>query len=543
MAGIACAGVLHIGSLLAQEVPPSYPVRGVVLNSVTRQPIARVLVDGREDAVLTNSEGHFELKLSEGTTQISIRRPGYNSTGFGAQHLVKVGANAPDLTFYLSPEAAISVHVSLSSGDEIDGIRFVEYRRQVFNGRGSWVPQGTFNTDSEGNLHLVNLDAPSSYMVCSMAFQEATGVAPDKATYGYSSGCLPDGSEPAGASPVSLAAGQQAQFEFTLARQRFYPVSIAMPSRVEAQAGVGIQIHDQSGRPTGLPAHWNQEHQAFEARLPSGSYYAEANVGGKAPSYGRLDFHVSDGPVSGLSITVSPLKPVSVQIRRDFTESDNSQQGLVLISGSSDPGPGVNLNLVSADSLTGGVGGSGLRRVEGSRDSTLFEMDNVKPGRYWVQANAFQGYVSSIASGGVDLARDPLVIGPGNSTTPIEITLRNDAGSISGTINQSPATGPGANGSAPGEMGAVFLYTIPLFSSAAQITETRTGDAGRFGVGNLAPGSYLVVAFDEPQEIEMGEPQALARFAGKGQTVSVSAGGTASVQLDLIQTAGEEPAP
>jgi hypothetical protein len=543
MVGIACAGGLLIGSLPAQESPPSYPVRGVVLNSVTRQPIARVLVDGHEDVVLTNSEGHFELNLSEGTTQISIRRPGYNSTGFEAQHVVRAGANTPDLTFYLSPEASITGHVALSNGDEADGIRFVEYRRRVFNGRGAWMPQGTFTTDSDGNLRLVDLEAPSSYMLCSMAFQETTSVTPDKATYGYDSGCLPDGNEPTVASPVSLAAGQQAQFEFTLTRQRFYPVSIAMPSHAEGQGGVGVQIHDQSGRPTGLPARWNQEHQAFEARLPSGNYYAEANVGGKTPSYGRLDFHVSEGPVSGLIMTLSPLKAVSVQIRRDFTESDNSQQGLVLISGPSDPGPGVNLNLVSADSLAGGVAGSGLHRVEGSRDSTLFEMDNVKPGRYWVQVNAFQGYVSSITSGGVDLARDPLVICPGNSAAPIEITLRNDGGSISGTVNQSPATGPGANGSTPGEVGAVFVDTIPLLQSAAQITETRTSDGGRFGVGNLAPGSYQVIAFDKPQEIEIGEPQALARFTGKGQTVTVSAGGTASVQLDLIQTTGEEPAP
>ena len=354
MAGIACAGGLLIDLLPAQESPPSYPARGVVLNSVTRQPIARVLVDGREDTVLTNSEGHFELNLSDGTTQISIRRPGYNSTGFEAQHVVRVSANTPELTFYLAPEASITAHVALSNGDESDGIRFMVYRRRVFNGRGAWIPIGTSVTDSEGTLRLVNLEAPSSFMVCSMAFQETTSVAADQATYGYNSGCLPDGSEPTGASPVSLAAGQQAQFEFTLARQRFYPVSISMPNRAEGQAGVGVQIRDQSGRITGLPVRWNQQHQAFEARLPSGSYYAEANVGGKVPSYGRVDFHVSAGPVSGLSMTLSPLKPVPVQIRRDFTENDNSQQGLVLISESNDPGPGVNLTLVSADSLTGG---------------------------------------------------------------------------------------------------------------------------------------------------------------------------------------------
>jgi hypothetical protein len=64
--------------------------------------------------------------------------------------------------------------------------------------------------------------------------------------------------------------------------------------------------------------------------------------------------------------------------------------------------------------------------------------------------------------------------------------------------------------------------------------------------GNLAPGTYRLVAFDKPEEIDMDDPQSMARITSQGQTVTVEAGATASVQLDVIQTAqsgGEGPTP
>ena len=59
---------------------------------------------------------------------------------------------------------------------------------------------------------------------------------------------------------------------------------------------------------------------------------------------------------------------------------------------------------------------------------------------------------------------------------------------------------------------------------------------GQFTIPNLPPGSYRVVAFDAQQEIDFHTPEGLAKYSGKGQTVTVEAGGTANVQLDLIQT-------
>ena len=98
-----------IPACMSQETPATYPVRGVVLNSITHRPIARALVDGHSDAALTDNDGRFEINLDEGFTQILVRRIGYNPNSPMGPHPVKVGPNMPGLTFYLTPEGGVTV--------------------------------------------------------------------------------------------------------------------------------------------------------------------------------------------------------------------------------------------------------------------------------------------------------------------------------------------------------------------------------------------------------------------------------------------------
>jgi len=138
--------------------------------------------------------------------------------------------------------------------------------------------------------------------------------------------------------------------------------------------------------------------------------------------------------------------------------------------------------------------------------------------------------VSSITSGGVDLAREPLVIGAGGSAAPIEITVRNDGGRITGTVGSG--TPPG---STVGEISA-FICAIPLFPTTSQMPMSGVyGGNGQFTMMNVPPGSYRIVASDKPQEIDTDDPQEMARVTARGQTVTVEAGATVNVQMDAVQ--------
>jgi hypothetical protein len=521
----------------AQETQATYPVRGVVLNSITHRPIARALVDGHFDAALTDNDGRFEINLNQGFTQILVRRIGYNPNGPQVQHLLKMGPNMPELTFYLTPEASVTVHVSLSGGDAADGIRFIAYRKRVQGGHGVWMQQGNFTTDSEGSFRMVNLESPAAYVLCSMASAESTlPVESGKTTYGYPQTCYPGVTDLSAATPISVLPGQQSEAEITLTKQPFYPVSILMPNRGQGQFG-GVSIMDQGGRGMGFPVRINSQQGLVEANLPNGRYYAESRSNnGKSQTYGRTDFQVSGGPVVGLTLVQHPLAPIQVEIHRDFTPGANQVWDAFNSSIGNDNNPGLNINLVSADGSPMNMGGHNLQRPVGSSDSNLFEMTDVVPGRSWVQTFASQGYVASISAGGVDLAREPLVIGPGGATAPIEIYLSNNGGQIKGTLNPS-AQQNSASGTDDGQTSMVFAYAIPQFPSSAQMQMSATQGSGTLMFGNLAPGTYRVVALDKPEEIDMDDPAAMARWSAHGQLVTVEPGATASVQLDVFQTA------
>jgi hypothetical protein len=559
MAAIACApGISHISP--AQETPPLYPVSGVVLNTLTRQPIPRVLVDGGADAVLTDGDGRFEINLPEGIGQIQVRRPGYNSRGLEIAHAVNVGPKLPALIFYLTPQASITGHVTLSSGDDPDGIRFSVYIRHAVKGHLKWRMAGGASTNTEGVFRIANLETPGVYVICSLPVQDRTAVSdpdspdsPESSTRsiarssarsrGYPSVCYPgpisESVDAANLLPISP--GQQIDFELSLNRQPFYPVSIAVPNAAPGQP-VGAQIFDSSGRAQEYPISWNRQLGVAKVNLPNGQYYAEAQAGGEIAYFGRVDFHVSNAPVSGLSTSLLPLRPIPVEIHREFLANTRNapsqpENGISFNSSGDQYDPGVNLVLTPTDSGMGNSIGSGVTHRQGTTDKSLFELNNVTPGRYWVESTAYQGYISSITSGGADLTREPFIVGPGNSTAPLQIVLRNDGGEIHCDVNAMQSQ---AAASAPGEMSFVFVYAISESSNRSQLSQSVSQGPGTVVLNNLAPGRYRVLAIDKYLEAESADPAEISRLSALGKPVTVEAGGTTNVELDLIKTSGAE---
>lgn len=512
-----------------------YPVKGVVLNSVTRQPIARALVDVQDNAVLTDNDGNFEFNLPEGLVQISVKRPGYGGRGRASNHAVRVGPNMPSLTFTLTPAVLITGQVTLSTSDQADGIRVMAYRRRVINGHQQWMMENTARTNSEGVFRIAGLQA-GDYLVYTQPTRDSEGPqARGGAIYGYPAVYYPGVADIASAGVLTLAAGQQGRADFVLTRQQFYQVTVATADR---EGGLNLQVHDRSGRQMGLPVHWNVEQGTAEVNLPNGSYFIEGRRRRASELYGRVDFTVAGAPVSGLTMTLAPLHAIPVTVRKAFTANTNGG-GLVASDSTPENSPssaGLNISLIPVDEFFGQMGAlGGLRPADGANDGSSFEIDDVTPGRYWVEASPFEGYVSSITSGGVDLAREPLSVGTGGSSAPIEVTLRDDAGTISAQLVRDPAAGTPAPADV-GEQQPTFVYAIPLFASSGSIRMSGMQGSGQVMLPGLAPGSYRVVAFDSPQEIDFHTPEGLAKYAGMGATTTVEAGGTANVQVEVIHT-------
>ncbi len=524
----------------AQE-PDSVSVSGVVKNRLTGQPIARALVGGQYDAMLTDSEGRFDLHLPRGYEQLMVRRPGY-STGEGRRgtHSLYIEADISGLILYLTPTATITGHVSTPDGADTNGMNFVADRRRTLNGHPQWQQAGFANTNPDGVFKMYDVESPGDYMLCNHMFLDRTsGPRQGKPPRGIASQCYPADPGDGPDNLLHIVPGQQAEVEITRTMQPFYPVKIAVPNHPPGQ-GRAFEVYSQNGIPTGAITQWKDEGWT-EVDLPNGSYFAEHRSWGKEPAYGRVDFKVDNGGPRALTLVVLPLAPVLVQFHKDFTVRAE-QQGPSTVVVNNDAPP-AQVELWPADGMNGGGGTRPIHHVEGS-PTDVFALDGLTPGRYWVQATPFmEGYVSAITSGGVDLRREPLIIGPGNTVPPIEITLRNDFGQIDCIVNGASIRTLATNGViSPGGEGAM-VYAIPAGARASRFSHQNTVAGGTVSIPNLAPGTYHVVALENYRDLEFLDDQELARLEEKGGKVTVPAGGAVSVRVDLIKREDEEPTP
>jgi hypothetical protein len=149
------------------------------------------------------------------------------------------------------------------------------------------------------------------------------------------------------------------------------------------------------------------------------------------------------------------------------------------------------------------------------------------PGKYWVNANPFNGYIAAITSGGVDLLQNALTVSPDGSAGPIEVTLRDDTATLSASL-ASNLISPGQTAHPP-----IHLELIPESEAAVERSVVFAAD-GTATLSGLPPGSYLAFASTANHQVEYRNPTVMAQFSGKGQTVTLNPGGTAHVTIDSL---------
>ena len=529
---------------LAQDAPAAtsgYSVRGTVVNAVTNQPVARALVSLAVDqAVLTDSNGQFSFdNVAAGSYSLSVTKPGYQGRGGMIRgnvltHLRRepaerllVGPDMPSVALSITPLATIAGHVTLSTADPADGIRIQAFVRRMENGHPRWTIAGEARTRSDGSFRIANLE-PGSYRLSTMASLDRPALVLNAhgPVWGYPALYYPGTTEISGAGILTVGAGQQAEADIAVVRQQFFPVIGLVHSSSGTPAN--FEILDSGGRQTGLSARFDRQDGTVHAAVPNGTWTIEAHVYGQSMEWGSTTFQVNGAPAS-FAISLQPIPHIPINIRRDFSDSaDNSPP-----AGS---GPGMNLELTNADEMRS-EGGGGMTENEKS-GSPEWQLNVNEPGRYWVQAEAWPpAFVSSVTSGGTDLGSNPLVIVPGSTPQPVEVTLRDDGGTITGIIGSQTPGAPNPN--VAGETPQVWIYAIPLFSTAAALRNVMPNSDGHFSFYAMPPGSYRVVACDAQQDIDFHSVEGVAAWAGKGQTVTVDPGGTASVELDVVHAAPE----
>ena len=529
----------------------SHTVRGTVINEVTGAPIARALVytPGNRFAMLTDGEGHFEFDLPKresatgpesqrytfGPTVVMARKPGYlDDPNFRNQVEATPGT---EITLPLLPEGLIKGRVIFSEADPAPGATVQLYSRRVEEGMPRWVQAGAIRANSNGEFRFAELQ-PGSYQVGTDELPDndpATRVRGGK-EYGYPPVYYPGVSDFAAAGTIQLTAGETVQADIPLTRQPYYPVKIPVANNDPLNNNLEVTVSVQGHRGPGYSLGFNPENQVIEGSLPRGEYLVEAASRRGNASSGSVHLSVAGAPAQGPTLTLTPNSSIPVHVVEEFTSNDWAGSVVFGTTGRPVPlhGPRLYLQVVAepVDAFT--RGGFGLRPPSGPNDDTLV-IENLEPGRYWLNLHSGRGYVASATMGGVDLLHEPFTVSPGTST-PIEITMRDDAAEIDGTVAGIGAT-PDNSPHAGGFTLSAYVYCVPAPDSPGQYLELTASSDGKVDYRMVAPGTYRVLAFKNPQQnLPYRDPEAMKAFDSKGQLIHFSAGQKTTVQLQVIST-------
>jgi hypothetical protein len=528
------------------EKEDSYTIRGTVVNNVTHAGVGRALVYSTDNrfAKMTDDQGHFEFKVplheSEqprpsgpvagsglssfgvepqgGTTYFSIfliaRKPGYLPLENGEPGTqVELGASS-EITISLMPEALIIGHVNLPTNDGTDKIQVEIYRREVQDGRPHWVSAGTAQTRANGEFRIANLRKGEYKLFTHESLdQDLLTFNPRGQLYGYPPVYYPAAADFEDAGVVHLKAGETFPASLTPSRREYYPVRLNVMNS-ELGAGYNLTVGPLGHRGPGYSLGYDRNENAIRGMLPNGNYTVELVKYGENSVTGKLNFSVNGAAVAGPSLMLVPSNSIEVRLKDERTKSTNAQPGLLRNFG---------VMLVPREEF-GTANPVGIQPPKSPEDETIV-FTNVSPGSYWVRAGENPSeYMAAVSSGGNDLSRQPLVVGFGAATSPIEITIRDDGAQIDGNVeNWQKEERPAVIHSFSRSGQAVVVF-LPIAGSTGQFRQMWISSNGDFNLPQVPPGEYRVIAFDHrPEDLEYDSAEAMQKYQSKGQLLRVLA--------------------
>ena len=502
-------------------------VSGTVVNSVTGEPIGRALVriNGLlQRSTFTDSEGHFEMDgLAAGRFNLTAQKPGYVDQQNALSHSatwIEIGANTGSVTLKLLPQGAIYGRVTDASGQPIEHVPMRLSDRTLHGGRKHWEQREMTETDEDGSFRFPNL-LPGTYYLAAGPGNVGTQLlaADEKPKTGFPLQYYPGVGDLSAASPIQLNPGQQAEADLSLTAVPVYQLS-GIVTGYQPDQGVGIQVFNPSGDEVSLSTSFNMGSGIVHVdNVPAGSYIVKA-FSQTANQTLRAEARVNVSANSdSLRLALGPAISIPVVVRMESRNASNAAGG----TNWSVARPPVSVRLISNETAAPEWDSSFVQQTAG-RDSMVLQ--NVDSGTYTAEVTAqAPWYVQSATYGQTNVLYDNLSVATGGPSYPLEIVLRDDSASVAGSVKAT-------DGSVPA---AATVIVAPIAASKA-IPKMAQASAGSFNVTGLAPGDYLVFAFDQVEGMEYGNPDVLQAYASQATHVTLSPNQNAQVTVDLIST-------
>jgi hypothetical protein len=576
---IALAITLFVGALPqlaaqnASRTDPADRIRGVVINSVTREPISRALVFSPDNAfaAMTDDRGRFEFTFTPAASQPAIafdtgglqQNSGFQNptpnrpNAFMARKVGFVGPNyeqpnniqafsplspdQKDVIISLVPEARIVGHVNLTGSDGSNKMQVALYRRVLREGREQWDAVGNGTTRADGGFRLAEL-SPGSYKLLTLEQldQDPQTFDPRGQLIGYPPLYYPNASNFATAAVIKLAPGETFQATMSPTKRRYYPVNLGVTNPVANGMEVTVWPEGQPG--PGYSLGYNPQDATIQGSMPDGTYTVQVRAYGPTLMAGRTNFTVNGIPVAGPAVTLLQGISLPVTVREEFHQTQTEppvgnfafSNGPNTIMQNTRRPNYLQVNLIP-DEEYGLASQTSLRPPVDQNDESLV-IENVLPGRYRVSTNTGIGYVAAITSGSTDLLQRPLIVSGGGTIPAMEITVRDDGAELEGTLDPSKANPdpPVPQGRFGGPQGIVYVVPVDGMDSRTKLAGLNPD--GSFTVQQIAPGTYHVFALENQAQIQSVTDEWLKQHEAKVQVVRMVAGQKEHLRLSLITT-------
>ena len=520
----------------AQSTGPSSScpctLRGSVVDSVTGQPVAHALVKltaPSPHAALTDSEGKFQFEgLPAGSATLEAAKPGFLTQDPYARWYpgsldVQLAPDRSPVLLKLIPEGVIYGQVSNENGEPLEGFAVNIFSRGAQYNRLYPDPNQhqSITTDDEGRFRIAGL-RPGSYY---LALREPQGAVQSPslksaAPLGYAPVFYPCVSDMSAAVSFKVRPGTSIQANFSLKRVPFIRFSGTV-SGYSPQERVFLALRGPSGEPQ--EPIFNSETGSFQTKwLPPGVYVLMA----QAVAFTQDESGISlaslrvDATASHLDLHLALQRVPNIPLVIHSPQGSNPEylQSLPLAVALVP----IDSGLPSYNQAISPTGGSqGTLPAAGQ----LF-FPRIAPGTYELVTESPPGvslYAESATWGSTDLLRGNLVLDSAASVSPIEVVVRDDGASLSGTISSGNPV--------PSEQ-------VVLLTEKRKRARLVRAPAGRFEVSGLAPGVYRVFAIDGTAEADYEDPAFLAKISSKIQEITLTPKQSASINLELA-TVGE----
>ncbi len=484
-------------------------ISGHVTNARTGAPMARVLVQGDGRAVFTNAEGRFQLSDTGKIASVQFTKPGFAlSPEQRDSNSIPIASSAGTVTLEVAlwPEAVLAGSVTSSEGDPLPRVAVTAQRYVMQNGMRQTQQAGFVFTGPGGNFRL---PVPAGDYIVQTRYAPPDLTRPTAALPTQ----VPTHTANDGTGTIHIASGQELHVD--LHPQLATAVHMLLPIEGgDAQRSLAITITTADGATYQPPRRVTQD--GLSVDLPSGTYQLSGRLAASdGERAGQMTLAVPDHDATAPPLHLDALSSVPVAVTVDPASVANSA------SNATAPPNAAALNLqLEPVGLIASTGDQPLRITgRGSAGAVI----SAAPGSYRLTGGDGSAWtLQSATFGGVDLFRDPLVVGANASAEPIRIVVSRPNGTVTGVTRIS------------GTPAACWIVFVSEAGTLPRFFVRRSNADGQFTIGGLPLRSYRLLATPFLSSADFGEPATLDQFHNYVQRVSVTSSSSASLDLNAV---------